>query len=802
MNFSLELFNSFILKKIFTYVKISIYQHIERGKFMNRLTVHTNEKTDALGDLYGIFFEDLNHAADGGLYAEMVRNRGFEFSPIDNPGYRALTAWKKIERAGAKLSLAVEKSAPLSVKNPHYLMMEIYQTGNGSGISNEGYNSGMPYIEGEKYIFSCYARADEKMVMNVALEDVDGNIYTQDEFIINNSQWSKYELTLTATKTDYCGRLVITAKNTGKLYLDMISLFPEKTFKGHGLRLDLAQLLADLKPKFMRFPGGCLIHDGSLNKDDRNALYRWKNTIGSLQDRASRRNNWGYNQSLGLGYYEYFVLCEDLGAKPIPILPAGYNPHSGQGVAYGDLQEWIDDALDLIEFANGSVETEWGSVRARLGHPQPFNMEYIGIGNEEIGQEFFDRYEYFHKAIREKYPEIKIINSSGPFCSGTEYERGWNSARENGSDLVDEHYYTSPEWFLANCHRYDDFSKDGPKVFLGEYATWGNTYYNALAEAAYMTHLERNAAVVGLACYAPLFANVDYVNWKPDMIWFDNHRSYGSANYYIQKMFMNNQGTSLLKTESEGFTKTTVLGKPIISGEIMLEAESGVKAEFTDISVLSDGKTRKYDDISVESASVHLDNVESENYVISLKAKRISGDKGFRIKFGKTDDKNFLDWTLGGWANGDCEIESNINGRTSGIIHKVFSVATGVIYDLKLEVQGRNITIYINGEKQYTVEDKQPVVEELYWTSSIDEATGEIIIKAVNVREEAVKAVIDLDGKCDVSGKVIEISGCQLDAENSFENPKAVYPAEREFSANAQFDYEFPAHSVTVFVLK
>lgn len=769
---------------------------------MNKITVYTNEKLEPLGDLYGIFFEDLNHAADGGLYAEMVRNRGFEFSPIDNPQYRALTAWTKIERGGAKLSIAVESAFPKSMKNPHYLMMEVYETGSGAGISNEGYNSGMAYRAGEEYIFSCFARSAEAVTLNVALEDVDGNIYDEREFTINSCDWQKYEVTLSPSGTDYCGRLVITAKNRGKLYLDMVSLFLKKTFKGHGLRADLCELLADLKPKFMRFPGGCLIHDGSLNKDDRNSAYRWKNTIGELQDRASRRNNWGYNQSLGLGYYEYFVLCEDLGAKPVPILPAGYNPHSGQAVAESDLQEWIDDALDLIEFANGGTDTVWGKIREELGHPKPFDLEYIGIGNEEIGQEFFDRYTHFHKAIKEKYPEIKIINSSGPFAAGTEYERGWKSARENGSDLVDEHYYMSPEWFLANCHRYDSFSKEDPKVFLGEYATWGNTYYNALTEAAYMTHLERNAGVVSLACYAPLFANADYVNWKPDMIWFDNHRSYGSANYYVQKLFMNNQGTHLLKTDIEGFTETIVLGEPTISGGVFLEAESGVKAEFTDISVTAGGETKIYHDVFAESEKVYLDKINSAAYTISLKTKKISGPRGFRIKFGSKDDKNFIDWTLGGWANGDCQIESNIDGRTSGIKHKVFSAASGVVYDLKLEVSGRFITVYINGEKQFSVEDKQPVIEEIYCTSSVDEETGETVIKAVNVRNKPVKAVIKLTDKAYVSGRIFEISGCELEDENSFENPKKVYPVEHDFAANSEFEYEFPKQSVTVFRLK
>lgn len=769
---------------------------------MNKITINPEKKLAPLGDLYGIFFEDLNHAADGGLYAEMVRNRAFEFSQIDNPKYRALTAWTKIERDGAKLSLAAENKSPLSVKNPHYLMMDVYKTGGGAGISNEGYNGGMVFEAGESYVFSCFAKS-AGVTLRAALEDVDGNEYAAEEFTAASDEWTRYSFELTPSKTDYRGRLAITAKNTGKVYLDMVSLFPKKTFRGHGLRADLGELLAELKPKFMRFPGGCLIHDGSLNSDDRNSTYRWKNTIGSLEDRPSRRNNWGYNQSLGLGYYEYFVLCEDLGAKPIPVLPAGYNPHSGEGAAIDDLGEWIDDALDLIEFANGGDGTKWGKIRAKLGHPEPFGLEYIGIGNEEVGQEFFDRYTYFHRAIRAKYPDIKIINSSGPFAAGTEFERGWKSARENGSDLVDEHYYMSPEWFIANMRRYDGYSSNGPKVFLGEYASWGNTYYNALTEAAYMTRLEENADVVSLACYAPLFANTDYVDWEPDMIWFDNHRSYGSANYYVQKLFMNNQGTDLLEVKTEGFEKTTVLGANKISGDIIIETEEETTVEFSDISLSAGGETKTHGDFTGYSKErVNLGDVSADDYTLRFKAKRVSGPRGLRVKFGYTDDENYIGWILGGWANGDCCVETRVNDRTSAIKQKVFSLASGVTYEFKLEVSGRSVTVYINGEKQFEITDKQPVMEELYLTASLDAETGEVIIKAVNLRDESASAEVRIMGKESVSGTVYELSGCELSDMNSFEEPRKVCPTEREFSDKGEFRYEFPKRSVTVMRLK
>ena len=452
---------------------------------------------------------------------------------MDNPSYQALTAWKRIEEGGASVSSFVSNKSPFSKRNPNYLILEINKAGTRAGIKNLGYNSGIAVKENESYNFSCYAKSDKPCEITVSIDNAYGEVITEKSLNITSNEWTEYSFILTSPVDDFSAVLAVTSNQECKFCLDFVSLFPVKTYKNrkNGMRNDIAEMLADLKPKFMRFPGGCLIHDGTLNSDDRNSMYRWKNTIGAVTDRPSRRNNWRYNQSLGLGYFEYFQFCEDIGAKPLPVLPAGYNPHMEQAVPLDEIQEWIDDALDLIEFANGTADTKWGKIRCDMGHAEPFNLEYLAVGNEEVGQGFWDRYDLFHKAIKEKYPQIKIINSAGPFPQGGEFERGWNNAKKNGSDLVDEHYYTSPEWMLANCHRYDNMPSDGPKVFLGEYASWGNTYYNALIEAAYMTGLENNAHAIGLVCYAPLLCNVDYINWQPDMIWFDNHRVYGSANY-------------------------------------------------------------------------------------------------------------------------------------------------------------------------------------------------------------------------------------------------------------------------------
>ena len=315
-----------------------------------------------------------------------------------------------------------------------------------AGVKNLGFNEGIPIRRGDGYLFSCYAKSSDIKSFTVALESIDGKVYDSAKIDIEGDKWHKYEAQFTASDTDNSSCLVIMASEKGTLCLDMVSLFPKKTFKGrkNGLRNDIAQLLYELKPKFMRFPGGCLVHEGALDSDTRDSMYRWKNTLGDVAQRPSRRNNWKYNQTFGLGYYEYFLFCEDIGAKAVPVLPAGYNPHNGQAAPLSQMQDWIDDALDLIEFANGGEDTVWGAKRAQLGHPEPFGLEYIAIGNEETGEAFFERYNLFHDAIRSKYPDIKIINTGGPFAVGEWYDRGWRSAREKGSDLVDEHYYTSP----------------------------------------------------------------------------------------------------------------------------------------------------------------------------------------------------------------------------------------------------------------------------------------------------------------------------------------------------------------------
>lgn len=769
----------------------------------SKITVRPDRVTGQLGDLYGIFFEDLNHAADGGLYAEMVQNRSFEFCAVDNPSYHPLMAWEKIEKKYSRMQWWIQDSHPYSRRNPHYLVCEIFETGMGAGVRNTGFTPGMYLQKGEKYRFSCLAATDGRgeLPLRLVLENDEGRNLGQADIVVSNGTvWNHYEAEITAQETTTAGNLSIYIDAVGRLYLDMVSLFPQKTFmqQRNGLRADIATLLADLKPRFMRFPGGCLVHDGSINAEDRDSLYRWKNTIGVLEERPARRNNWGYNQTLGLGYYEYFCFCEEIGAKPLPVLPAGYDPHHQRKVPFDQLDEWIQEALDLISFANDDASAQWGRIRCELGHPEPFGLEYIGIGNEEVGEGFFERYPYFHKAIKEKYPDIQIIASSGPFAAGGEYEKGWNCARRNHADLVDEHYYMAPEWFLANHHRYDSFDEKDPRVFLGEYASWGNAWYNALIEASYMTGMERNSEKVGLACYAPLLCNVNYINWKPDMIWFDNHQAYGTANYYVQKLFMNHQGDDRIELEMTGIDDSvTIQDNPkggfglrtepdtvVRYSQIMIEdIQNGTIWKDSEVYFVGDNVEQYISadpDARVVTEDILLHTVESDHYIITVKGEMLYGRRGFMLQYGNRDEKNRYQWEIGGWQNMDSALTQDIAGRNSCLTQSSFTVAADREYELKLEIEGRHLKAYIDGELIHEIYHAPVKIEPLYTAASVDCQTGDIIVKLVNVQKRPIDTVLHMEGIEQAKGTAYIMSGFALEDENSFAEPLKVSPREEE----------------------
>ncbi|MCH4165146.1 MAG: alpha-N-arabinofuranosidase [Lentilactobacillus diolivorans] len=723
-----------------------------------RLTIK-NDFGVPLNDLYGIFFEDLNHSADGGLYAEMVQNRSFEFEPVDHEGYHETYAWTINHPDQAKIST----DRPLNSNNLHYLAVK-------SGtddltLTNHGFNQGMFVQKDHTYLFSMFASSKEKSAVQVFLENSQHQQLSPTAVILVDAPgWKKYHITIKANQESTEGRLVVKVLPHSQINLDMISLFPTDTFhhRENGVRKDLGEALAAMHPKFMRFPGGCLVHDGTLNPNDRDSMYRWKNTIGPVEKRPTRRNKWGYNQTLGLGYYEYFQLAEDLGAKPLPVLPGGHDPHHKRAVPIDQLQPWIDDALDLIEFANGDTDTEWGKKRAELGHPKPFGLEYLAIGNEEVGQAFFDRYPYFHKAIRERYPEIKLINTSGPFASGSEFDRGWKSAKENGSDFVDEHYYMSTDWFLANQHRYDHYDPKGPKAFLGEYASKENKWYNAVVEASYMTGLERNADKVGLACYAPLFANVDYIDWDPVLIFMNQHQVEPTVNYYVQQLFMSYQGTHNVQYSIDGLADPKVEDDQPITGQFGFEGDlADVNYQNVTFTDHKTGRQQQFDNGHLlERKRRLIGQTASDDYTLTFDAIRTGGrtDKGFHFVFGQTSDPDYLMWVLGGWENQDSLIKQRgAHGMESDWNQCQWTMASDHQYHFEIRVHDRHITTFIDGHQFNEIDIKPTVIQPLYSNMTFDEKTKSYYLKLVNVTDKPVS--IKLDTPHFRNGRYRELSG-------------------------------------------
>ena len=503
--------------------------------------------------LWGIFFEDINYSADGGLYAELVRNRDFEFNDLDHGGWNALTGWN----IPKDLNPTVATDDPIHPNNPHYLVLDAPEDNN-AALVNDGFR-GMVFREGETYLLSIFAKCPDggETGLFVSLLGEHNEIIGVQSFEVKGKEWTKTELKFTAKSNTDRGKLSLRPIG-GKLALDMVSLFPEKTFKGrrNGLRADLAQALAELKPRFIRFPGGCVAHGNGLGN-----MYRWNRTVGPLEARVPQSNIWGYHQSAGLGYFEYFQFCEDIGAEPLPILPAGVpcqnSSRGGKGQQGGipmdEMGAYIQEVLDLVEWANGPADSKWGKVRAEAGHPEPFNLKYIGIGNEDlIGDVFKERFTIIFKAVKAKHPEITVVGTVGPFCEGADYEDGWELARKLRIPIVDEHYYQSPGWFLNNQHFYDTYERGGTRVYLGEYASHNgprtSTIETALSEAIYMLSLERNGDVVAMSSYAPLLAKEGDTQWNPDLIYFNNTQVKPTTGYYVQKLFGNNAGDKYART--------------------------------------------------------------------------------------------------------------------------------------------------------------------------------------------------------------------------------------------------------------
>lgn len=517
------------------------------------ITVHAGQAKKISDELFGVFFEDLNYAADGGLYAELVQNRDFEYSSEDGSreGWDSGYAWHAKD-GNATLTIAV--TDPVHENNPHYAVLDVQEPG--AALCNDGFD-GISLKRGEKYDFSLFARIPKGSKggkVDVRLLNQEGEVVVKTSVTATSKEWQKQKAVLTATADVRSAVLALVPQKAGKYEFDLVSLFPQKTFKGrpNGLRADLAQAIADLHPRFMRFPGGCLAHGDGVHN-----IYNWKETVGPLESRKPQRNLWGYHQTKGLGYYEFFQFSEDIGAEPVPVIAAGVccqNSRGGgqQGVPMCEMDAFIQDIVDLVEYANGDASTKWGSVRAEAGHPEPFHLKYIGIGNEDqITDAFEERFSMIYRVLKEKHPEITVIGTAGPFNEGTDYEEGWDIVDKLGVPMVDEHYYQTPGWFLNNQHFYDSYNRKGAKVYFK--ANMPPIFRVVLiiwkcrwAEAAYMTSLERNGDIVSMASYAPLLAKEGHTQWNPDLIYFDNLTVKPTVNYYVQQMYGLNAGDEYL----------------------------------------------------------------------------------------------------------------------------------------------------------------------------------------------------------------------------------------------------------------
>jgi alpha-L-arabinofuranosidase len=742
--------------------------------------------------LWGIFFEDINLSADGGLYPELVRNRSFEDSGEPN-------FWSLSDSNSSKSTIAVDSTRPLNTFNHRSLRVTVQGS---VALENEGY-WGMNLVQGDTYVFRLAARAADNFSgpLTVQLLSQSGNELAKGEVTGLGRQWRYHTLELIPAASDPKARLQISATGDGSFFLDMVSLLPAKTWKDHGLRADLAQSLDALHPSFMRFPGGNWVEG-----DDVAHMYHWKYTIGDVDARTPLWNTWGYNTTQGLGFHEYLQLCEDLGAAPLFCINAGMSLRDA--VPMAQMGQWVQDALDAIEYANGPTNTVWGAIRANNGHPAPFGLKYMEIGNENGGPLYRERWSLIYHAIKDRYPDMQLIADV------------WGGHPANPPpDLIDEHYYNTPEFFMRQANHYDTYNRNGPKIFVGEYAVTqragkGNLRA-AIGEAAFMTGLERNSDIVAMASYAPLFVNLNHRAWNPDLINFDSARWYGLPGYYVQQMFSQNRGGVTLPALVESPDAETTPN----SGAVGLGSWS-TRVEYKDLLVTSDGKTL-YSSASTPGTNgwkflgdgdwTLQDGVVRQNsdnqfvraiigdkswtdYTYSLKARKLGGDEGFLVLFRVNNDGDKSWWNLGGWGNTRHGIEMNeVMTQVPG------SIETGRWYDIRIEVKGPAIKCYLDGELVHDI--RRSSLPSLYASATRDTRSGDIILKVVNGNADKLDTAIHLKGARNLahSGEAIVLTSENPTDENSLDAPAKVSPKTEPFDvAGPDFHHVFPGNSLTV----
>lgn len=765
---------------------------------------------------YGIFYEDINHAADGGLYAELIRNRSFEDDSMlpDNSG--KISNWNAVGKANISLT---QNNLLNSVQHN---ALDLKLTASGDGVQNEGF-WGMNVVAGQKYQLSFFAKSDQgfKGTLNAKLVSIQGNVLGSVAINVKASvKWQKYTATITATGNDPKAQFALITDKAGQLQLDVISLFPP-TFKNrpNGMRPDLAQMLADMNPRFMRFPGGCFV-EGQNSPDN---AFRWKRTIGPIEEREGHANiNWGYRTSDGIGFHEYLQLSEDLGAKPLFVVNVGIW-HGGCD-PYDKIDSWIQECLDALEYANGDVSTPYGKLRAKNGHPEPFGLEYIEIGNENYNfymdnnsdqsDHYPERYIQFYNAIKAKYPNVKCIGDVEAWSTDNPTWRNSHPV-----DMVDEHYYRNPRWFAERFNKYDSYPRNQHKVYVGEYAVTSQfgeigNLDAALGEAVFMMGMENNSDIVAMNSYAPIFVNENDARWRPDMIRFNSYQNMGTPSYYIQQLFSNNIGTRVIKTDC-----TWNLTNPQPKVEAPKPVQVGVASWNTNVhyrnpQLIVDGNFIPIDDFNkwesisgnwtvedgqyvqrsnnMPALSVCPQQINSKKYSYKIQAMKESGNEGFIPVVGYTDKRNYDWYNVGGWNNTLKSVEQTTEGSKGQIAKdKRFRVEDNHWYNLQVDVDGDSIFCYMEGELDFACKrQKGGMLEGVYATTTIDEAQKIMYVKVVNIGDGSASGTINLKN-CEVDKSsssavtITRLASAKNTDENTLDNPKAIFPQTSDISSDA-----------------
>jgi len=767
--------------------------------------------------LYGIFYEDINHAADGGLYAELVRNRSFE-DDAKGPAH-----WNAKGNATLKLT---DKNL---LNKAQGKALEVTFTGEGDGFNNEGF-WGIPAVQGRTYRLSFWAKGKLKGKLKAYLSCGCGKkafAMTEFEGKRFTNKWTKYEATFTGNANHPKALLWFESTGKGTLSFDMVSLFPP-TFNNreNGMRPDLASMLYDLRPKFFRFPGGCFV-EGQNSPDN---AFRWERTIGPVEERVGHENvNWGYRTSDGIGFHEYLQLAEDLGAKPLYVVNVGI--WHGGFTPVDSLQPWIDETLNALEYANGPVTSKYGALRAKNGHPEPFNIEYLEIGNEnnqpnprEQSDNYYRRFKLFKDAVLAKYPNMHLIGNVAAW--GTDYPK-WES--NETVELLDEHYYRTPGWFAEKFNHYDNYDRRGPAVYVGEYAvTQGfgkvGNLNAALGEAVFMMGMENNSDIVKMGSYAPIFANINETRWRPDMIQFDAGRAFGTPSYYVQKIMAENVGTRIMRTTQHNpyeADKENVKVKPATCMVGM--GTWGTQASFRNQQLTlpasaqsqtvgtPDVKGRWTEDGDVvrqtsrEEGTVRLNpkKFTSDEYTYKVDARKDGGHEGFLVVFNYVDEDNYCWLNLGGWGNSQHAIEQVIDGSKAQIAVAPGKVEDGRWYDVELRVKGDSIYASLDGTQIFATKLKPSSFAGFFSNATYDETTGEYIVKLVNTASEPTTARINLKNHRSSKARVIRLTGEKGTSENNIDDRTNVVPAEQQLSPDANgVDVEIPANSLNIVRVK